>query len=239
VQLLRALSHRVQKDVYRDANVEVPLPAGENSLAQLANPDAVRRRLADDEETLKRWEAILHAIQEREKLTAKLQRNRVEETKLRDRIFGWEQLQIAKTGLARLKAELKQTDSALETAAGRIRELEKEIEITRETKEKADKSKVAEENQFNAVMGRFKGCLFPEFDVKPLAPEDSVPGDFDAAVALFLRRQDQLQKLDQMVRENYQAIEVALGSDYAGADETETVRLLREELEALPEQEDA
>jgi hypothetical protein len=75
--------------------------------------------------------------------------------------------------------------------------------------------------------------------VKPVTPKEAIPDDFAATVALFLREQKQLSILDQQVREARLAIEVALGGDYAGSDETETVRLLREELEALPEKEDA
>ncbi|MBI4658155.1 MAG: hypothetical protein HY735_04765 [Verrucomicrobia bacterium] len=239
VRLLRALGQRIQKDVYRDANVELPLPASDHSLAELANPDAVRERLAEDEATLQRWQEILQAIHEREKLGAELQRLRAEETRLRQAIFGWEKLQQDRAALPRLTTELKQTEEALVSVAARIGKLEKEIEGTRDAKDKAERATIAEENQFNAVMGRFNSCVFPEYDAKPLPPDETIPNDFDAAVAVFLRQQGQLDKLDHSVRETFMSVEAALGSDYAGADENETVRLLREELEALPEQEDA
>jgi hypothetical protein len=38
------------------------------SVTELANPDAVRVRLAEDEETLTRWQTILKAIVQRESL---------------------------------------------------------------------------------------------------------------------------------------------------------------------------
>jgi hypothetical protein len=53
VRLLRALAQRVKKDVYRDDLIELPLPPSQHSVAQLANPDAVRERLKEDEDTPK------------------------------------------------------------------------------------------------------------------------------------------------------------------------------------------
>ncbi|NJM54668.1 MAG: hypothetical protein HC841_00945 [Verrucomicrobiae bacterium] len=102
-----------------------------------------------------------------------------------------------------------------------------------------ERAKVAEENQFNTVMGRFNDCVFPEFPGKTTAPDEAIPDDFDAAVGLFLRKQKKLTDLDGEVRESFHAIETTLGSDFAGADEADTIRLLREELEALPDHEDA
>lgn len=238
-RLLRALSQRVQKNVYRDRNIEVPLPASEHSMAELANPEAVRERLADDEEILKRWEAVLEAICEKEKMTTVLEREREEEGKLRNRVFGWEQLQAAKARVPRLEAELAQTSDALAAMGARIQKLEKNIETAREVRATAQDAKTKELDDFNAVMDGFNACVFPEFDVKPVTPEEAFPLDFDSAVTVFLREQKQLDSLDQKLRETFLSIEAILGSDYSGNDETETVGLLREESEALPEQEDA
>lgn len=238
-RLLRALSQRVQKNVYRDPNIEVPLPASEHSMAELANPEAVRERLADDEKILKRWEAVLEAICQKEKMTAALERERGEETKLRKQIFGWEKLQEDKAQIPRLNAELAQASDGLAAVGARIQKLEKDIETARAARSTAELAKSSELNVFTAVMSRFNACVFPEFDVKPVTPEEAIPVDFDSAVALFFREQEQLARLDQKVRETFRFIEAMLGSDYSGNDETEIVRLLREELEALPEQEDA
>jgi len=251
IRLLRALSRRIQNNVYRDEAVELPLAASQHSLAQLANPDAVRERLADDEVTLARWQTILNAIVQRETLEAQLraQREEVEGKKdasgneitegLAKRLLRFEQFQVARGNEPRLKSELKQAEDALKAVAERIGKLEKQIDAARESEKMAEGAKVAEENQFNAVMGRFNDCVFPEFPGKATAPDEAIPDDFDAAVGLFLRQQKKLTELDGQVRVSFHAIETALGSDFAGADETETVRLLREELEALPDHEDA
>ncbi len=251
IRLLRALSQRIEKNVYRDPAVELPLPASQHSLAQLANPDAVRERLAEDEATLTRWKTILNAIVQRESLEAQLRAKREEIEGKKDasgkelaeglakRLFGFEQFQIAKGNEPRLKAELKQAEEALTAAGTRIAKLEKEIEGARELKGESEQAKVAEENQRNVVMDRFNECVFPEFPGKATTPEEAIPDDFDAAVGLFLRQQKKLTDLDGQVRESFHAIETTLGSDFAGADEADTIRRLREELEALPDHEDA
>ena len=251
IRLLRALSQRIEKNVYRDGLVELPLPASQHSLAQLANPDAVRERLTEDEETLTRWQTVLNAIVQRESLEAQLRAKREEVEGKKDgsgrkiaeglakRLFRFEQFQIAKGNEPRLKAELKQAEEALTAAGARIGKLEKQMEAARTAKEAAEQAKVAEENQFNAVMGRFNDCVFPEFAAKAAAPDEAISDDFDAAVGLFLRQQRNLAELDGQVREHFHTIETTLSSDFSGADEADTIRRLREELEALPDHEDA
>jgi len=239
VRLLRALSQRVQNSVYRDANVELPLPASQHSLANLANPDAVRERLDEEEETLKHLEDILKVIAEKETLATQLHQQRADETKMRDRLFGWEQFQKAKAEEPRLKADFQRTEDGLIAAAERIAKLEMQINTARNDETKAHNGILGEENVFNAVMDRFNQCVFPEFLARPEPPDETIPSDFDAAVGLFLRQQKTLAELDQQVRDSFHAIEAALGSDFAGAEEAETIRRLREELEALPDHEDA
>ncbi|NJM54667.1 MAG: hypothetical protein HC841_00940 [Verrucomicrobiae bacterium] len=132
VRLLRVLAQRIQDNVYRDGVVDVPLPMSQHSLAQLANPDTVRERLTEDEETLSRWQTILNTIVQRESLEAQLRARREEIEGKKDasgkeiteglakRLFRFEQFQIAKGNEPRLKAELKQAEEALTAAGARI-----------------------------------------------------------------------------------------------------------------------
>lgn len=251
VRLLKALARRIEKNVYRDELVELPLPASQHSLAQLADPDALRERLTEDQATLTHWQTILNAIVQRETLEVQLRTKREEVEGKKDvsgkeivegqakRFLRFEQFQVAKGNEPRLKAEFKQAEDSLKAAGVQIGKLEKQIEVARVSKEKAEQAKVAEENQFNAVMGRFNDCVFPEFPGKPTTPDEAIPDDFDAAVGLFLRQQKKLTELDVQVRNNFHNIETTLGSDFVGADESDTIRRLREELEALPEHEEA
>ena len=251
VVLLRELGQRVADGVYRDANIELPLPASQQSLAQIANPDALRERLMEDEATLQRWVDIVAAIEQRESLQAQLnaKREEIEGKKNKDgkeilegmakRLFRFEEYQKDKAGEPILKTELKQTENALASAAERIAKLEKQIAAEREAKEKAERAERGAETQFKEVMDRFNQCVFPEFPGKPQPPDEAISNDFNDAIDLFLRQQKTLAGLDQQVRQSFHTIESTFGSDFAGADEAETIRLLREELEALPEHEDA
>ena len=239
VRLLRALSQRIPNSVYRDANVELPLPASQHSLVHLANLDAVRERLAEEEETLKRSEDILKAIAEKEALTTQLHQQRTDETKMRNRLFGWEQFQKAKAEEPRLKADFQRTKDALTAAAERIAKLETKITTARNDETRARNCIGGEDNAFNAVMDRFNQCVFPESPGKPEPPDETIPNDFNDAVDLFIRQQKKLTDLDQQLRQSFHTIESTFGSDFVGADESETIRLLREELEALPDHEDA
>ena len=156
---------------------------------------------------------------------------------LAKRLLRFEQFQVSRGNESRLRAELKQTEEALKAVADRMEKLDKQINATRESKGQAEQAKIAEENQFNTVMGRFNDCVFPEFPGKATAPDDAIPDDFDAVVGLFLRQQKKLTELNGQVRDGFHAIETTLGSDFSGTDEAGTIRRLREELEALPDQE--
>lgn len=239
VATLRGLRERIQEDCYRDRRAEIPLPAILRRLAELENPDAIREGLTDDEETLQRCEAILQAIDAREKLSAELRKKEKEEAELSRQIFEWEDLQRIKTGLPQLREELTRTDNLLSTVTVKIENLTRDREATQKAESTAANQQLNEENQFNAAMGRFNECIFPEFAAKPLTSVESIPDDFDASIALFLRRQKLIETLNIKVRDALQAVEREIGSDYSGADENETANLLREELEALADREHA
>lgn len=238
IRLLRSLGQRITKGVYRDANVVLPLPVARRSLAELKDPDAVREGLVEQEETLLRWEGILRDITQREELKAQLERQQTERTRLQGQLLGWGKLQQDKLEVPRLNAELKVTEEAIAAALDRVEKLEAQIETARKAQVNAENGKRNQEDQFNRVMGEFDSdCRFPGFSGKPASPAEAIPDDFSAAIALFVRQQNRLVQLDQQIQDGLRKAELALGSDYAGADEPETVRLLREELEALPDRE--
>lgn len=251
IHLLKSVAKRVEGNIYRDNIIDLPLPSSQHGLGQLANPDTLRTKLMEDEETLTRWQKILNAIVQRENLEKQLREKRgeIEGKKNADgkeitegaekRLFRFEQFQKAKGNEPRLQAEFKQADDSYKAAEVKIKELEKQIESTREVKDKSEESKRKEEGEFNKVMGEFNECLFPEFPGKATAPDEEIPNDFAPAVTLFLRQQKKLAELDAKVQNSLRDIETNLGGDFLGVDETETIRRLREELEALPDHENA
>jgi hypothetical protein len=68
---------------------------------------------------------------------------------------------------------------------------------------------------------------------------EGIPDDFDAAVTLFLRQQEQQFKLGDEINNLLAQTELWLGDEYRGVDESETVLTLQAELEALPDKEEA
>ena len=251
IQFLREVGQRIADGVYRDANVEIPLPAGQHSLAQLSSPDALRARLREDETTLQRWEGIFTAIEQRESLQNQLsaKREEIEGTKSKDgkeivegmarRLFRFEEYQQDKENEPSLKRDLKQIENSLTSVAERIVKLEKEKFADSTAKEKAERGERDAVSRYKEAMDRFSQCVFPELPGKPTPPDETIPNDFYDAVDLFLRQQKALADLDLQVRARFRAIEATFGSDFVGVDEDQTIRLLREELEALPDHEDA
>jgi hypothetical protein len=238
LQLLRLLGRRIQAEVYRDSNVEVPLPPSHDSLRRLRDVETVRDELVDEEGTLRRAEEILKTIIERDALTFELKSKRNDAEQLRVRILRWEQFQSEKADEPRHRVEKKKVEESLDAVAGQIAKLQKQAAEARDAAELARRSKVEAENRFNAIMGGFNVCVFPEFPGKAVAPAEITPDDFEGSIAVYLHVQTELSELDRKLVEQFRVIETALGSDYIGSDGPDTIRLLREELEALPERED-
>ncbi|HWQ92604.1 MAG TPA: hypothetical protein VN673_13100, partial [Clostridia bacterium] len=73
----------------------------------------------------------------------------------------------------------------------------------------------------------------------PAAIAEAIPADFDAAIAVFLRQQEKQARLADETNQLLADVERWFGEEFRGIDEQETVRLLREELEALADKEEA
>jgi hypothetical protein len=236
--VLRGLLKQTRNNLYRDSNVSVPLPKTGEPLAGLENPDTAREKLKEYQDTLKRWKDILGATEQRESLEAQLQSKRAEAEAMSKKLFQFEDYQKAKASEPRLRAELKKIEANIGTAKERIRTLGSQLEKAKEDKRKAEGDCKSEEDQFNEVMGRFGECIFPEFEVKPRVVE-GIPDDFDSAVALFLREQELQADLTIEVANELLQTEQWFGDEYRGNEEAESVEMLRAELEALVEKEEA
>ena len=239
VAQLSALSQHIESGVYRDPNVEVPLPASERSLAELADPEATRTQLREDEKALKHWVDVLKSITERASIEESLKKARARETELGEQLFGWEQLQKLMVEEPTLRAAFNQTTNDMLTAEGSIAKKGKEHEQHERAKTAAELAIRDEDRHYSDAMKRHSQCIFPDFAATTniVTPAETPPDQFDPVVTLFFNRQKQLAELDAQLRDMFHAVESKIGSDYTGADEAETIRSLREELEALPERE--
>jgi len=250
VATLQSLLARVRDGVYTDAALSFALPKAGEPLAGLENPDTARELLSDYQTTLKRWTEVLAAIEQREKLEGQLKSKREEvygktgkngevlvEGKER-RLFRYEEYQKAKANEPRLNAELRNIEDSIAAANARIEKLNLELVKAQEAKTEAEGAIRKQEDEFNEVMGNFDQCIFPEFAAKARAVE-GVPDDFDAATALFLKQQELEEKSGLEIANLLLQTEQWFGDEFRGEDESATVGALRNELEALPEKEEA
>lgn len=233
---IRALAAEIKDDVYRGRTADIPLPVSQKTLSGLADVESVRAQLAEHQNNLDRARATLRAIDEREKLITELREAEKTQENLNRQIFAWEGFQKERANQPELQKQLNKIEKALATSEAEINKLTEDLEAATQAQTSADDEKRAEENAFNAVIGRFDQCIFPEW-AKPVIPDDAIPEDFDPSIALFLRQQKAVESLVTKARDSLQVVERELGSDYSGSDENETLRALREELEALEQKE--
>ncbi len=235
---LRGLLARTRDGVYQDDAVSFPVPMGRAPLEGLENLDTARGELAERQSALKRWSAILAAIEQREKLEARRKTTQAEIEAKEKRLFQFENYQQAKSNEPRWRAELKKVEAAITAAQDRADKLASQLESLKTEDRKTKDAVVHAENEFNQVMGRYGQCLFPEFPTGP-AVVGEIPDDFDAAIALFLRQQATQTKLCDEIANLLVQTEQWFADEFRGQDEYETVSALQAELEALSEKEEA
>jgi hypothetical protein len=236
--MLRVILEQTREGVYRDANIRFPLPQIGEPLAGLENPDTVREQLKEYRDTLERWKNILAAIEEREKLETQLKKKRDQVEAKSKELFEFDEYKKAKAKEPQWRAELKKIQEAIDAAQDRISKLDKELEKAKKAGSEAEGSIRKQEDDYGKVMGNFDQCIFPEFSAKPRVAE-GIPDDFDAAIVLFLKQQEKQGKLSDEIANQILQTEQWFGDEYRGEDESETVKALRAELEALPEKEEA
>lgn len=250
IALLRDLLSHIRDGTYEDANVTIPLPSHTAPLAGLESVETAREQLEEHRQALQRWQTILAAIEQRESLQRQLKTKREErdgkkgpngeevQEGLAKRIFRFEEYQKSKVTEPRLRAELKAVIKATTAANERIAALENQRHAAEKAEENARAAIRKEEDEFNEVMGRFSECIFPEFPAKARTVED-IPDDFDAAITCFLRQQSKQTGLADETARLLVEVERWFGDEFRGDDEQQSIRLLREEVEALPEKEEA
>lgn len=238
IRTLRSLQLRVHDGVYRDANLELPLN-GEANLSSFTNPAAVRQQLVEVEEELARWEDIVRTIDQRENLESELQGKEGHATGLRAELFGWEQFQSQKANETSLKSELRGIVSQLSSCEEKIRRAEAAAKFHSENAQKYGQLRGEREQAHAKVLARLDECAFPDFPGKPTAPIESIPSGLELAVEVFLRRQKKLKEIDANVGEGLRQLEGLVSGDFFGIDEDETIKLLQEGVDALPDREAA
>jgi energy-coupling factor transporter ATP-binding protein EcfA2 len=250
ITALRKLQSRISDGVYQDGNVTIKLSSHTLPLAGLENVETARKELEEHRQRLQDWQRILADIEQKESIQRTLKAKREErdgkkgtggeevQEGLVKRIFRFEEYQKARLAEPRLRAELKAVIKTIATATERISDLEVQSKTAERAEENARDAIRKAEDEFNRVMGSFGECIFPEFAAKARTVED-IPNDFDAAISLFLRQQSKQASLADETARQLAEVERWFGDEFRGDDEQETIRLLREELEALADKEEA
>jgi hypothetical protein len=248
-QALRLMSNRIRGEVYEDSYITLPLPSARRDVNELGDAAKLNERLSDEEAELERCETVLDAVQRRDALIEELnaKREQVEGTKdssgnnitegLEKRLFRYEEYQKMKEQEPTLRARLKRIQRDLESEEKLIQSLNAEKAAFTKEELAAKYSIESERDTFVSKLNRFNQCSAPNFVVAAKLPDASLPGDFADAVEYYNREQRNIIDLDQSISRELQLLERDLGPDFAGNDECHTVRLLNEELEALPDQE--
>jgi hypothetical protein len=242
---LRGLISKLTGDAYHDDNVTISFRGVALPVAKVDNVETMRERLKDDQVELKRWQDILSAIEQRENLEKEkkaifeeLNNTPSREGKIR-RLFRYEEHQKSKQHEKRLREEFKKIEETVKAAKARSARLTEAKKIAEKAEESALSALNKQEDEFNKIMGQFGLCIFPEFPAKVRTPIEEIPNDFAGAIALFLRQQTQEDRLTDEVHDDLGDVERWFGEEFHGSDDLETVRLLREELEAIAEKEEA
>ena len=223
---------------YRDEDIAIRFANEPGGVARVPNVPSLKQQLAEHRETILKLEQILRAIEQRESLVAE-RKKAVEDLEAKNRrLLQFEEFQVRKAEEPRFRAELKRILDSISAAQERVALLERQTSEAERAENSARNLIVQTENEFNAVMGRFGGCVFPEFAAKAL-PVENIPNDFDAAIALFLREQTNEKRLRSDLEMMLRDLERSFGDEFIGQDEHETVRNFQSELEALAEKEEA
>jgi hypothetical protein len=250
ITAVRELLSRISDGVYQDGNVTIKMRSHPLPLEGLENVETAREHLEERRQTLQRWQGILAAIEQRESIQRQLKAKREDrdgkkgpngeevQEGLVKRIFRFEEHQKTKIGEPRLRDELKAVIKTIASTNERIEVLEAQKKTAESAEENAKAAIIKAEDEFNQVMGRFGECIFPEFAVKARIVED-IPNDFDGAIALFLRQQTKQTSLADETSRQLAEVERWFGDEFRGEDEQETIRLIREELEAVADKEEA
>ncbi len=237
--LLKSIAENIKDDTYSDALMSLPLPDNSNAWKELVDVKAMKKSLADLQAEQDRLRKLMDAIENRE-VIAKERAKVQAECDAHVAILGrWERYQHDRSEEPRLK---KQHDEVTKSKNEAERERKNVREKLDEISVKLFEQRTAlnkEDERFNRLLRLLEQCTpppDPEAKGKELI---SVPNDAEDAIELYrkltIEHKDMSREMDQLRSK----IENVLRGDIIGANEQETIRLMREQLDGLPTFEEA
>jgi hypothetical protein len=249
-ETLRLIVNRISDGAYEDETISLPLPAARRSLSELKTVSSLRERLKEEEEYLQKWVAVLNAIDQREALKRQLDIKRKEVDGEKDaegreikqglvkQLFRFEEFQKAKEGEPELKKKYKLICDEISGTGNTIDGLSQKLQKARDREYSARIDLKTQQDEFTTQVEIFGKCCPPDISGLGELAESNFSDDFAICVQEYTNIQQETRDLNSEIKSMLQRLELALGPDYAGSDECETIYRLREELEALPARED-
>lgn len=237
--LLKSVAENIKDDKYSDALVSLPLPDNSNAWKELVDVKAMKKALADLQAEQDRLRKLMDAIENREVIAKDRAKVQAECDAHLDLLGRWERYQHDRREEPRLKkrhAEISKEKSDAEGQRKEIREKLDEISV------KLFEQRTAlnkEDERFNRLLRLLEACTPPPDPEAKGRELVSVPNDPEDAIALYqkltIEHKDMSREMDQLRSK----IENVLKGDIIGANEMETVRLMREQIDGLPTFEEA
>ena len=237
--LLKSVAENIKDDKYSDALVSLPLPDNSNAWKELVDVKAMKKALADLQAEQDRLRKLMDAIENREVIAKDRAKVQAECDAHVDLLGRWERYQHDRREEPRLKKRHTEISKEKSDAEGKRKEIREKLD---EISVKLFEQRTAlnkEDERFNRLLRLLEGCTPPP-DLEAKGRElVSVPNDPEDAIALYqkliLEYKDMSREMDQLRSK----IENVLKGDIIGANEMETVRLMREQIDGLPTFEEA
>lgn len=235
---LRAVLRGVREGIYRDGSVSVQLREPRCRVEDIDNAEALRLQAGELSRRISADEQLLNAIEQRDELQAKLQKKtaaRDAKGKLLHEYSAYEKNVVEQpawlAGAATEETALQGWTEKIKVLRGKAGE----IGIA-QTRLKTDHT--SEQKAYAGVMNDLGTC-HPAAFLCPMVSTSDIPENFDSAIAYYIKEWQRAERLDGDVTLLLSEAEKHLGADFREVDDAETIRKLGEELEALPEKEDA
>ncbi|MFT3884917.1 MAG: hypothetical protein QM724_05640 [Flavobacteriales bacterium] len=233
--LLKAIAENITGDTYSDALMDLPLPDNSSAWKELVDVKALKRSLTDLKAEHLRLQQLMEAIENREALMKERVKVQAECDRHAETLARWERHQVDKREeprlLKRLNEVLKDKGEA-EAKRAEVRAKQEDLSMKLFEQRTALNN---EDERFNRLLRLLEQCTPPpDPDAKGNEPI-SVPNDAEDAIALYQKLTLEHSTMSREMDQLRSKIENVLRGDIVGATEQETVRLMKEQIEGLPQ----
>lgn len=228
---------RTHEGIYQDDLLTIRFRPASAALAKLQSVEKLEGELKQCRRESERLGKLKDAVERRSRHEQELSTLVEQKTKQAQRIHEYAQFKAAKEREADWRKQLGEVEVAIGALATTIGGLESAVTQAREDQTILRNKNREETRQHDAVNSRFEKCHRPFFDEGAPRASAEIPTEFDPAVSFYLSEQEREKSLAQELNTLLLQVQSFFGDRYNGRTEGETVRNLREELDAAVEKE--